>query len=109
MKEAASKAARESELATFCDLECLLHEAVAAKNRYFHREGCSPFQLEFGENHRLPQALLSDDAVGEVVVEALGSAVADRDTAAAAFARKRRLREAAVRAPMEKGGQVPSE
>ena len=42
VKEALAKAAREAEPRTARELEHLLHETLAAKNRYFHRGGFSP-------------------------------------------------------------------
>ncbi len=41
-------------ISSLAELEWLIAEVVAAKNRFFHRGGFSPFQLVFGENPRLP-------------------------------------------------------
>ena len=43
-----------------------VNEIVAAKNRFFHRSGFSPFQLVFGKLPRLPHEFLSDDAIDAV-------------------------------------------
>eukprot|EP00974_Lingulodinium_polyedra_P053475 5137830-Lingulodinium_polyedra.AAC.1 len=60
------RAALDVEPRSVAELETLLCEAQSAKNRHYHRGGFSPYQLVFGENPRLPRALLSDEAVDDV-------------------------------------------
>ena len=45
------------------ELEALGSLCVQARNRYYNRSGFSPLQRVFGLNHRLPNSLLSDDAI----------------------------------------------
>ena len=45
------------------ELEQLIAECVAAKNRFSNRSGFSPQQRVFGMNHRLPTELTSDEQV----------------------------------------------
>ena len=82
------------------ELETALAEAVASKNRFYHRGGYSPYQLVLGENPRLPQCLLSDEALDEVALEDVHATARDEDTAAAAFARKYEIRKSARNALM---------
>ena len=82
-------------LLTVREAECALAEAVACQDRYSHRGGFSPAQLVFGENPRVPNILLTDDAVNEV-----GNADAcvpsqDLDSAADTYRRKHEIRERA--------------
>ena len=95
IKEAVSKTTREMEPQSREEMESIIHEAVSSKNRYFHREGFSPYQLVIGENPRLPKELLSDEAIDEVGVEDLSGTATDTDTAAAAFPRKHQVRQSA--------------
>eukprot|EP00959_Pyramimonas_sp_CCMP1952_P360195 7542259-Pyramimonas_sp.AAC.1 len=44
------------------ELDALVHELTAHKNRYWHRGGFSPLQVVFGENPRLSRDLLSGDS-----------------------------------------------
>ena len=80
-------ASREEELQT------VLAEVVAARNRYMDRFGFSPIQRVFGRNLRLPSSLLSTDTLNRDLVEAaapdaIKRSWAIRDTAAREWLRR---------------------
>ncbi|CAK9108665.1 Copia protein [Durusdinium trenchii] len=52
------------------ELQVVLAEVVAARNRYMDRFGFSPMQRVFGKNLRLPSSLLSTDTLNRDLVEA---------------------------------------
>ena len=62
---------------------------VQARNRYFNRSGYSPNQRVFGTNHRLPDSLLSDDAIDPALL---------CENPSADFQRAEEMRAAATRA-----------
>ena len=76
------------------ELELLSCELTAAKDRYLHRGGFSPFQLVYGHNPRLPHKLLSDDPLDRIGLEDL-SAPMDADTVADEFSREVQIRHRA--------------
>ena len=55
------KVIQEATLVTDEEIRTAIYETAAAHNRYYHRSGFSPAQRVFGQNHRLPASLLSDD------------------------------------------------
>eukprot|EP00959_Pyramimonas_sp_CCMP1952_P070676 1475601-Pyramimonas_sp.AAC.1 len=79
------------------DLELLMHCIVSSKNRYLHRGGFTPYQLVLGQNPRMPNDALSDDAVSTVGSSDLLETSWDCDTAAADFARGAPIQEYARR------------
>eukprot|EP00959_Pyramimonas_sp_CCMP1952_P120536 2520496-Pyramimonas_sp.AAC.1 len=93
-----SKAALSLSPTTKEEVEALLCEAVAAKNASYHRGGFSPVQLVLGANPRVPRSLLSDDALDLVGSEDVLGGTMQPDSAAAAFARRHQIREAARQA-----------
>lgn len=100
VKVAMNRAALENAPRDLDEVEDLLCEIVAAKNRYAHRGGFSPYQMVFGENPRLPRSLLSDEAFDEVGLGDIVRGTTDADSPAGAFARKHVLRETAKKAVM---------
>jgi IS30 family transposase len=60
-KELFEKAAEIEHPGNREELEILLHETEAAKNRLSNRSGYSPVQRLIGQTPRLPGSLLSDD------------------------------------------------
>eukprot|EP00959_Pyramimonas_sp_CCMP1952_P334269 7000485-Pyramimonas_sp.AAC.1 len=83
------------------ELDELVHELVAHKSRFWHREGFSPLQLVFGQNPRLPHDLLSDDVRGISGWRDMISPASEQDAAGAEFARSQRVRAAARRLAIE--------
>ena len=82
----------DSILSTVDDLEELLIQLVASKNRHFSVGGFSPLQLVFGCNPRIPLELLSEDGLQLVAQEDAEADGLDNDTAAASFARSHAIR-----------------
>eukprot|EP00959_Pyramimonas_sp_CCMP1952_P284724 5952326-Pyramimonas_sp.AAC.1 len=83
------------------ELDDLITELVAHKNRYWHRGGFSPLQLVFGENPRLPHDILSDDHKGLPGWQDAVRPPSEQDQAGAEFARAQEVRAAARRLAME--------
>eukprot|EP00959_Pyramimonas_sp_CCMP1952_P017620 373882-Pyramimonas_sp.AAC.1 len=100
VKTALAKAMKAASVLNQEELEDLLGEVVSAKNRFSNRGGYSPYQMVFGGNPRMPQRLLSDDAVDEVGFQDLALGTRDLESPSAAFARRHVLREEARRAVM---------
>ncbi|CAK0864783.1 unnamed protein product, partial [Prorocentrum cordatum] len=92
VKEILFKASETTLVTTVPELETLVHEVTAAKNRYLHRGGFTPYQLVFGINPRIPSDILADDPIQVVGVEDLSPGSWDRDTASAEFARRDAIR-----------------
>ena len=63
MKTMVSKARDEMPLSSRSELQQLLQECEAAKNRFSNRSGFSPTQRQIGQWPRMPSSLLSDEAV----------------------------------------------
>ena len=82
-------------ISSLSELELLSHEVAAAKNRYLHRGGFSPYQLVFGQNPRLPNELLSDDGIDVVGTSDLSGTAGDQDSVAAEYAREHFIRSKA--------------
>ena len=103
VKDLLEKGVYEQAISNLQDLICLSNEVVAAKNKFFHRGGFSPYQLVFGQNPHLPCELISDDPSDMVGLENLQETAADADSAAAQFARSHQIRRAARKLLMESG------
>ena len=56
---------------TLKELDQILHWMVAYKNRVIHRGGYTPLLLVFGNNPRLPQELVSNEAKDTVGLQTL--------------------------------------
>ena len=91
-KERLEKVIQEATLVTDEEIRTAIYETAAAHNRYYHRSGFSPAQRVFGQNHRLPASLLSDDHLDrDLMVE----------TASDSMKRAWQIREEAAKAWMK--------
>ena len=99
LKKAMYRAFQETKPENLEEIQLVLDSVVGAKNRYYNRDGFSPYQLVFGSNPRLPQSLLSDDPAGLAGLQDLFPH-ADEDRAAASFRRAHEVRQAGIEALM---------
>ena len=99
LKRALYKAFTEAKPENLEEIQLVLDSVVSAKNRYYNRDGYSPYQFVFGSSPRLPQSILSDDLSDLASLQDLFPH-ADEDRAAASFRRAHEVRQAGVRALM---------
>ena len=92
-KELLAETRSLEETANQRELDQCIAEVVGLKNRTYHRSGFSPHQRVFGSNPRVPNSLLSDDALDDVsnleIISGIGEysrAARWRDAARKAFA-----------------------
>ena len=87
------------------DIDEYLAELCSCKNRWFCREGFTPFQLAFGEQPRLPHDLLSDHVTGQQGLRDVFEDPLGVDSAAGEFRRKLAIQEAARHRAMKQASQ----
>lgn len=88
-------------LENLSDIDEYLAEVCACKNRWYCREGYTPYQLVFGEQPRLPHDLLSDHITSQHCLRDVYEDPLEVDSAAGEFRRRFVVRQAARQQAMK--------
>ena len=88
-------------LENLSDFDEYLAEICACKNRWYCREGFTPYQLVFGEQPRLPHDLLSDHITSQQGLRDVYEDPLQVDSAAGEFRRQFEVRQAARQRAMK--------
>ncbi len=92
-------------LETLSDFDEYLAEVCACKNRWYCREGFTPYQLVFGEQPRLPHDLLSDHITSQQGLRDVYEDPLQVDSAAGEFRRQFEVRQAARQQAMKQASR----